>query len=380
MHKLTIVALFAVLVTTPLLAQEIGAEQRLEPAVRQSTERALTKAASYLVAAQRPDGAWEAFDRPHPAITALVVAGLAKHPDYGPSHPNVQRGLQFILTFVQPDGGIYIPDEGLHNYNTSVALIALAAMNDDKLAGRIRAAQDYLKKLQWDERHGHEISSSWYGGAGYGKSKRPDLSNTQLMLEALHESGLPADDPVYRKAMVFISRSQMLASSNDQPFAESGGDGGFIYTPANGGESKAGTEIVEGRPRLRSYGSMTYAGFKSMLYAKVDRDDPRVKAAVDWIRQNYTLDQNPNMPVEFAMQGLYYYYHVFAKAMQAWGVPRIQDGRGASHVWRTELCKTLVLRQNDDGSWVNSADRWYEGNPHLTTAYALLALQAALAD
>ena len=34
---------------------------------------------------------------------------------------------------------------------------------------------------------------------------------------------------------------------------------------------------------LRSYASMTYAGLKSMIYAGLDRDDPRVKAALTYI-------------------------------------------------------------------------------------------------
>jgi squalene-hopene/tetraprenyl-beta-curcumene cyclase len=33
--------------------------------------------------------------------------------------------------------------------------------------------------------------------------------------------------------------------------------------------------------------------------------------------------------------------------------------------------------QRENGSWLNEADRWYEGNPHLVTAYAVLALQTA---
>ena len=358
--------------------QQLELERQFEPGLEKAAKDAVSRGCAYLLAAQRPDGAWEAFDQPHPAITALAVAALAHEPDIGPKHAAVQRGIEFVLRFVQPDGGIYVPDEGMQNYHTSVALLALSAMKDPELAGPIGNAQEFLKRLQWDDGEGHEASSAWYGGAGYGRSKRPDLSNTQLMLEALHESGLPADDPVYQKAMVFISRSQMLGSTNDQDFAKAGGDGGFIYTPANGGESKAGTEVVQGRPRLRSYGSMTYAGFKSMLYAKVDRDDPRVKAAVQWITRHYTLDQNPNMPAEQAREGLYYNYHVFAKAMQAWGEEQIRDAQGAGHFWRADLCRTLLKLQNEDGSWSNSADRWYEGNPHLVTAYALLALQAAL--
>ena len=60
---------------------------------------------------------------------------------------------------------------------------------------------------------------------------------------------------------------------------------------------------------------MTYAGLKSMLYAGVGKDDPRVKGAVSWIRKHYDLDTNPGLDG----QGLYYYYHVFAKALGRFG-------------------------------------------------------------
>jgi squalene-hopene/tetraprenyl-beta-curcumene cyclase len=175
--------------------------------------------------------------------------------------------------------------------------------------------------------------------------------------------------------MVFIERCQLLGTTNDQPFAAGSVDGGFVYTPANGGESMAGTDADGDRPKLRSYGSMTYAAFKSMLYAKLDRDDPRVKAAMDWIRKNYTLDHNPNMPGEQSKQGLYYYYYVFARAMKAWGENSITDSAGMDHAWRTELTEKLLSLQRPDGSWYNDADRWFESNPYLVTSYAVLALQ-----
>jgi squalene-hopene/tetraprenyl-beta-curcumene cyclase len=338
----------------------------------------IQKGLAFLIAGQQADGGWEAFGKSNPAITSLVIKALAQDADYGPNHPAVRRGLESILRHVQRDGGIYVDGEEMPNYHTSVALMALAAMKDSALGARIKEAQAFLKKLQWDEGEGLEASNAWYGGAGYGKSKRPDLSNTQFMLEALHDSGLSADDPVYQKAMVFVSRCQMLDKTNDQPFARESGDGGFVYSPANGGESKAGTEVEADRPRLRSYGSMTYAGFKSLLYAKVDRDDPRVKAAVDWIRRYYTLDHNPNMPGAQSREGLYYYFYIFARAMRAWGQESVNDAGGLPHSWRNELCEKLLSLQRDDGSWVNEADRWYEGNPHLVTAYAILAMQTAL--
>ena len=122
---------------------------------------------------------------------------------------------------------------------------------------------------------------------------------------------------------------------------------------------------------LRSYASMTYAGLKSMIFAGVQRDDPRVKAAFEWIRKHYDLRTNPGM----GAAGLYYYYHTFAKALSAMQVEMIEDGDGRNHDWKRELLRELARRQNDDGSWTNSENpRWMEGDPNLTTAYVLLAV------
>lgn len=350
----------------------------LDLATRTAAHDSVIAALKYLEASQHATGGWEAFGQPHLGVTALVAKCFVQDKQYGPKHPTTKRALAFVLKHVQPDGGIYVPDEGLRNYYTSVSLMALSATGDPAYAKTIKNAQDFLRKLQWDSGEGYERDSPWYGGQGYGRHKRPDLSNTQMMLEALHQSGLPPEDPAYQKAMVFITRCQMLGTVNDQPFAAGATDGGFIYTPANDGESKAGTEVTGDKPRLRSYGTMTYAGFKSMLYAKLARDDPRVKAAADWIQRHYTLDHNPNMPGEQSKQGLYYYYHLFSRAMKAWGKEVIHDSSQTPRYWRAELCEKLRTLQRKDGSWVNESDRWYEGNPHLVTAYAVLAIQTAI--
>lgn len=349
-----------------------------EPTLAERAQAAADRGLAYLAASQSADGGWQAQGKSHPAITALVLKALAQDAKYGPKHAATQRGLAYLLTFTQPDGGVYVESEGHKNYHTSVALMALASMKDPALSERITKAQAYLKQLQWDDGEGYETSNPWYGGQGYGRGKRPDLSNTQLMIDALHDSGLPADDPAYKKAMMFISRCQMLDKTNDQPFADGSTDGGFVYSPANNGESMAGSTEEGGRRQLRSYGSMTYAGFKSLLYAKVNRDDPRIQAALEWIRRYYTLDENPNMPGEKSKEGLYYYYHTFARAMKAWGEPVVVDSKGVAHSWREELAHKLISLQRSDGSWVNEADRWFEGNPHLVTAYCILALQETL--
>ncbi len=59
------------------------------------------------------------------------------------------------------------------------------------------------------------------------------------------------------------------------------------------------------------------------------------------------------------------------------GKPTLIDASGQSHDWRADLIAALAKRQNADGSWVNPADRFMEGDPNLVTAYALLALAYA---
>jgi len=333
------------------------------------------RGAQFLLSAQEKDGGWASQQTP--GITALALKALIQEPTVGPRHPAVRRGIDFILTFQRDDGGIYGPEGLLKNYESSVALSMFAALQNQLYTKQIKALQEFLKENQWDEGEDKSPDDPFYGGAGYGRHKRPDLSNTQMMLEALRDSGLPPDDPAYQKALVFISRCQMLSESNDQAFAKGSSQGGFIYTPAGGGESRAGTIEVNGRTELRCYGSMTYAGFKSLLYAGLTRRDPRVQAAFDWIRHHWTLEYNPNMPDTQSREGLFYYYHVFGRALAAWGEPIVCDHAGREHDWRAELVEQLARLQQPDGRWVNESDRWMEGLPELTTAYSMLALQAA---
>ncbi len=347
----------------------------IAPAVKQPTNTAISQALKFLAARQEKDGGWNA--KYGPAVTAIVAKAFADSREYGPNHAIVQRAVESILRHAQPDGGFYERQQNLANYQTSVVLMFLASLDRARHALHITRAQAYLAGLQYDEGEKKSVKDSWYGGAGYNTTKRPDLSNTQMMLEALHQSGLSKDDPVYKRALVFISRCQMNEATNDQPFARGASDGGFVYTAADGGESKATGGFELGRP-LRSYGSMTYAGFKSYLYAGLSRDDPRVTSAMAWIRQNYSLDVNPGMPDRQKLEGLYYYYHVFSRALAAWGEPTITDAAGRSHDWRVELCRKVISLQRPDGSWLNEADRWLEGDADYVTGLTVSTLQTAL--
>lgn len=340
-----------------------------------AVQKAVDRGLAFLKSQQNRVGGWA--HSYGPAVTAIVARGFAQDGGYGPKHPIVKRALANILRFQQQDGGIYQRGKNLANYQTTVVLMFLGALDDPANRSRVARAQAFLTKLQYDAGESIDEDNPWYGGAGYSKNKRPDLSNTQMMLEALHQSGLPKDDPVYRRALRFVSRCQLNEATNDLPLARGRSDGGFIYSTNAGGESKASEKLEEGHAPLRSYGSMTYAGFKSLLYANVSRDDPRITACLRWIRRHYTLDRNPNMPGRQSKEGLYYYYYVFAKAMDAWGEPLIVDEKGTAHSWRRELCDKILSLQRGDGSWANESPRWLEGEANYTTGLTVLTLQTA---
>ncbi|WP_165229236.1 prenyltransferase/squalene oxidase repeat-containing protein [Aquisphaera insulae] len=324
------------------------------------------RAVAFLRPRQDAKGGWST--EREPGITALVTAGLLRSGQVPPADPMVEKALRYLEGFLTDKGGL---SEVPHaNYATAVALIAFKYANVNGRYDRtIQSGQEFLKRMQWDESEGKPREDVFYGGAGYGgNNSRPDLSNTAFFLDALHDTGLPANDPALQKALVFVSRCQNLKSEfNDQPWAGKINDGGFIYTAAQGGVSVAGKDDAGG---LRSYASMTYAGLKSMIYAGLTKDDPRVKAATEFIARHYSVEENPGL----GQGGLYYYYHTFAKTMAALGSPTFTDAAGVSHDWKAELTSALAKRQQPDGSWINKTDRFLEGDPNLVTAYAILAL------
>lgn len=316
--------------------------------------------------AQAPDGSYSAAAGP--GITALVATAILKH-GRSADEPFIAKSLKYLEQFIEADGGLNKAGSKYRNYETCLAILAFKEANKGgRYDALLKKADAFVKSEQWDEGEGKDKSDPNFGGAGYGSKSRPDLSNTSFLIEALKATGNNADSEAIKRALVFVSRCQNLESDkNTTPFAAKNPDGGFYYTPAAGGESFAGKTAEGG---LRSYGSMTYAGLKSMIYAGVGPEDPRVKAAVKWIQMNYDVRSNPGM----GEAGLYYYLHMFAKALDAVGQPQIVDDKGVKHDWKAEVRAELAKGQRDDGAWVNKTARWMEGDANLVTAYALLAL------
>ena len=347
-----------------VVADEPAAAPTMDAKTYQQT---IDRAIEFLRSKQAADGSYAA--QMGPGVTAVVATGLMRV-GLGPDDPAVAKSLKYLEKFVQADGGIYFPKDMVQNYETSLAVVCFQEANrDHRYDTIVKNAEQFLRGIQWGGKDQPvEKGNFKEGGAGYGRKKRPDLSNTQFFLDALKAAGAKSDDPAVQRALIFVSRCQNLESENNTtPFAAKNPDGSFYYTPAAGGDSEAGKTADGG---LRGYGSMTYAGLKSMIYAGVKPDDPRVKAAVKWCQMHYDLDSNPGM----GNAGLYYYYHTFSKALDAAGLKEIEDAKGVKHNWRQDLLAQLVRRQRPNGSWVNDDKRWFENEPCLVTGYALLSL------
>jgi squalene-hopene/tetraprenyl-beta-curcumene cyclase len=263
-----------------------------------------------------------------------------------------------------------------------VAILALvrADTGREDVKQALQHAQKFLIAIQNVERAGFMTSDRDYGSIGYGGSRRGDLSNTQIALEGLRLTGLDPQDEVFAKALVFLHRLQNVPGSwrgsmtmdGKKYEVSSGTDGGAAYYPGN---SFAGyDETSEGKLVPRSYGSMTYALLKCYVLCGVPKDDPRLQAALNWCFENYSLDVNPGCKPELGeaaqYQGLYYYYLTLARALS---LAEVTEIKGKD--WRKDLRAKLQAEQRDDGSWLNTRNpRWFEDNPVICTAYALIAL------
>ena len=355
---------------------------------------AIARALDRLAQTQQDDGAWSPM--PGPAVTALVLTAQVQAGRL--QTPPAQAALRYVLERQQADGSFRDdPDAPLANYNTAIAVSALskvlAETGDAAVRAAMEAGRDFLVGLQWQDGmtdpNGDAVTEAhpYFGGAGYGRHGRPDLSNTQLMIQALHDAGLSPDDPAYARAVTFITRLQGVPQNDYFPAGTIEQDGGVIYATAVNRErldqpqSMANPEQIDealagGRVSgLRGYGSMTYAAFKSYIHADLGRDDPRVQAALAWLQRSYTVDANPGMPAAADQQGLYYYFLTQARALAAWGEPMLETPAGPVD-WRAALRAKLLAEQRPDGSWANVEPRWMESDPALATAFAVLALQA----
>jgi squalene-hopene/tetraprenyl-beta-curcumene cyclase len=344
-----------------LLLLPLGATgQQLSPATRQKLTASLEKGAAFITSQQRPDGGFDANE----GVTAVAVTALLRQPGrHDQALAATAKALDMLRGLSKPDGGIY--NKIVPYYVTAVAVSALAAGGRPADKPVIDKGRQYLAERLLDEGEGLKPGDKFYGSLGYGGANgalQGDIISLTFALEAMRDAGAGANDPSFAKAINFLQRTQNSSESNTESWAKD--DGGFIYYP--------GTSVVANT--TESYGSGTYAGMMSYLYANLKKTDLRVQGTLKWVRNNYTLDENPGI----GQKTLYYYYMVFAKALRAAGEDVIVDARGRRHNWREELAAKLISLQKGDGSWVNSDPTEMQNNKVLVTAFTMMAIEATL--
>jgi len=350
---------------TPLSAQQRGGAQSpgagLSSETRQKLMDSLGKASAYLAQKQRPDGMWEN----HPGINAMVATAILRQPgDRTKQLAVAGKTLDALAKLAKPDGGIY--EQMIPHYITAVSIMALVAGGRPQDRPLIEKGRQYLADHILDEGEGVPPSDKFYGGLGYGGTSdggRADIISLEYGLRAMKEAELPANNAAWEKAIKFLQRTQNNSETNDQAWAKN--DGGFIYYP---GYSQVDEQ------RATSYGAASYAGLMSYSWANVKKTDSRVQQVLKWVRDNYTVDENPGL----GQKTVYYYYMVFAKALQAVGEPVITDSKGRRHNWREDLGRKLISLQHPEGFWVNTDKAELQDDPILVTAFTMMAIEAVL--
>jgi squalene-hopene/tetraprenyl-beta-curcumene cyclase len=379
------VALALLLAAPQILPAQVTTPPARQESLKQEIRLAYDRGLAFLKSKQNAaSGQWG--DAEPVAFTALAITSFLLAPERKPTDPlpaEVEKAITFLMKNVQPDGGIYVKARA--NYNTSLALTALMLAPSPEREPTLLAARRFVIGQQNDFDEKGKLDNPNDGGVGYGTPKpnnpaHADLSNTHFALEALYyaqalladkgDAGKNEPQLNYSAAIQFIKNCQNLPETNKASWVSTDPQdkGGFIYSP---GETRGGEiKTPDGRTALRSYGSISYAGLLSFIYAGVGKDDPHVKAVLQWLSENYTLEENPGL----GAQGRYYYFHTMAKALAITDVDYLKTKDGKVIDWRADLAGKLLSLQQGDGSWANTEGRWMESDTTLTTAYILMAL------
>lgn len=309
-------------------------------------QRAISKGSEFLKSQQNPDtGAWS--DVPAiPAFSAISIsANSRRSPPSRQALPFLRRLTKGITTYSptsKTTGGSTA--KGLRP--TILPLMALLQSGNAEYLPVIAKDRLLLVNQQQDYDKKGVTDNLFDGGIGYGgSSTHSDLSNTHFALEALYYSKKALADTTFDEsgefdldwdaAIEFVSATQNSQSTVERlgkSYAVREEDkGGFVYYPGDTKSEEIVLKTDQGeKTALRSYGSMTYAGMLAFIYADMDRDDPRLAAAMEWLQKNYTLEENPGMDA----QGLYYYYHTMAKALAITGTERLVTPEGRKIDWK----------------------------------------------
>lgn len=314
-------------------------------------DRAIERGARWLVARQAESGAFAPLVRADAcpvALTALAAWSLETPEPVVVELGPARAASDYLVRRRQADGGLYDPAHGLAVYTSGVAARALRThalrTNDRELLAVANDVELYSRGRRAPESAVDAATTKTVGnGSDAARAARELLDGRRAEL-----------DEAERRALDFLAR-------------------------CNGKDGR-------GPQRLRTPDAATLAeafGYEDLLpyvYLEVAPDQQIARRALAALQASFTVERNPDLTQRYGpagfpdAQGLYYYYLVVAKTLDVHRLATL-DVQGARRDAVRELIVRLEQLQRADGSWCNVDGRWWEDEPVLTTAYALLALK-----
>ena len=345
--------LMALLLPSAAPAQDTA---HLEERERAAIDRALERGLEWLRAQQAEEGAWHSARRSGicpVSLTAMALwasAEVSRAEEVGDPE---SRATAFLLANRRPGGGIYAEGRGLRIYTSGVAARALEAENRRSGSAEVLAAAREAGLFAY--RGG--VPESWVDDLGADQAARGDLAERagQILESA---TGLSEGE---RRALEFLRRQDPGA--------------GPLRPPQRVRDPRWELPGPEDQ-------ALSYEDVLPLVYAELRPEQQLARRALLALKSWYTLEENPDLTRRWTTsgfhqpeQGLYYYYLTLARVLTAYHTPRLALDDGTTRDWPRELSRKLIKLQREDGSWVNETARWWEGEPVLTTSYALLALR-----
>ena len=316
------------------------------------TSGPITKAAEYLWSQQASDGGFHSSTygllSSGQSLTPFVLRALLAVPNRSVADPGgaMDRAVTFIKANTNADGALGMMNQTAADYPNYATALAVSAMVRARRTGYDRVIEPMIRQLrlqQFSEVRGWKLEDAPFGGWGMGgplhsppEAGHVDLSMTRFVLEAFADAGVPSTDEVFKRALVFLERSQ-------NP------DGGFLFSPVSPELNKAGRA---------SYGTATADGVLALRAAGITDSDPRITKALAWLRQHHRSDRAPGFdkPDDASWSdGLRFYYaHALARVMPSLTID--------------------LPQQAEDGSFRNASNLVKEDDPLIATALAIYVL------
>lgn len=304
-------------------------------------KESIEQGCKYLEGQQHPDGHWTDHPGEPGGLTALCTLALLNC-GRTKDDPRVKNALDYLNGMTNPE----------RTYSVSLMIMAFAQADPIKYRLKITGLAKWLEARQirdGDAKGGWTYSSR--GG-------RPDNSNSQFALLALHEAeraGVKIDDQTWQLAYNYWTRPGLQNL-----------DGGFGYDtghPSSGSMTCAGiASLIIARDRLQA-GDARIVDGRIQCCGNQEPSDPRDDALL-WMSKSFSVQRNPN-----SSSWLLYYLYALERVGRMSGQRTI-----GGHDWYREGSEHLVAQQGAtlNNSWQGVG--FIEDNPLVATSFALLFL------